>query len=65
MIDVVVTGFNPEDELHELTVPGGTLVASDWGDITDGSLVEATVTAANTGGLECSVRNIRASPTLW
>ena len=59
VIDVVVTGFNPEDELHELTVPGGTLVASDWGDIAEGSLVEATVTGANTGGLECQVRKIR------
>ncbi|MCE9528956.1 MAG: S1 RNA-binding domain-containing protein [Planctomycetales bacterium] len=59
VIDVVVTGFNPEDELHELTVPGGTLVASDWGDIAEGSLVEAVVTGANTGGLECQVKKIR------
>ena len=59
VIDVVVTGFNPEDELHELTVPGGAIVASDWGDMAEGSLVEAVVTGANTGGLECQVKKIR------
>ena len=59
MIDVTVTGFNAEDNLHELSVPGGTIVVGDWSDIAEGSLVEATVTGANTGGLECSVRNLR------
>ncbi|MGI8981738.1 MAG: 30S ribosomal protein S1 [Pirellulaceae bacterium] len=59
VIDVVVTGFNPEDELHELTVPGGAIVASDWGDMAEGSLVEAVVTGANTGGLECQVKKVR------
>lgn len=59
MIDVVVTGFNSEDELHEVTVPGGAIVAGDWGDLAEGSLVEARVTGANTGGLECQVNNLR------
>jgi small subunit ribosomal protein S1 len=60
MIDVVVTGFNSEDNLHELSIPGGTIVAGDWTDVAEGSLVEATVTAANTGGLECTVKGARA-----
>jgi small subunit ribosomal protein S1 len=60
MIDVVVTGFNGEDNLHELSIPGGTIVAGDWSDVAEGSLVEATVTAANTGGLECTVKGTRA-----
>lgn len=59
MIDVVVTGFNREDNLHELAIPGGAIVAGDWTDIAEGSLVEATVTGANTGGLECQVRALR------
>ena len=59
MIDVVVTGFNSEDELHEVTVPGGAIVAGNWGDLAEGSLVEARVTGANTGGLECQVNNVR------
>jgi small subunit ribosomal protein S1 len=60
MIDVVVTGFNGEDNLHELSIPGGAIVAGDWSDLAEGSLVEATVTAVNTGGLECTVKGSRA-----
>jgi small subunit ribosomal protein S1 len=59
MIDVIVTGFNTEDNLYNLSIPGGSLVAGDWSDIADGSLVEARITGANTGGLECQVNNIR------
>jgi small subunit ribosomal protein S1 len=60
VIDVTVTGFNPEDNLHDLSIPGGAIVVGDWSDIAEGSLVEARVTAANTGGLECQVNDIRA-----
>lgn len=60
LIEVVVTGFNPEDNLHDLSIPGGAIVVGDWSDIAEGSIVEARVTAANTGGLECQVNNIRA-----
>jgi small subunit ribosomal protein S1 len=60
VIDVSVTGFNPEDNLHDLSIPGGAIVVGDWSDIAEGSLVEARVTAANSGGLECQVNNIRA-----
>jgi small subunit ribosomal protein S1 len=60
MVDVVVTGLNAEDNLYLLSIPGGALVAgSDWTDIAEGSLVEAKVTGANTGGLECQVNKIR------
>lgn len=60
MVDVIVTGFNAEDNLYSLSIPGGSIVAGDWTDIAEGSLVEARVTGANTGGLECQVANIRA-----
>lgn len=62
MVDVIVTGFNAEDGLHDLAIPGGSLAASgaDWSNIVEGSLVEARVTGANTGGLEASVNGIRA-----
>jgi predicted RNA-binding protein with RPS1 domain len=59
MIDVIVTGFNSEDNLYNLSIPGGSIVVGDWSDIAEGSLVEARITGANTGGLECQVNNIR------
>lgn len=59
MLDVIVTGYNTDDDLHEVTVPGGKVVGGDWLNLTEGALVEAKVTAANTGGLECTVGGIR------
>jgi small subunit ribosomal protein S1 len=60
MVDVLVTGYNGEDNLYLLSIPGGSVVSGDWSDISDGSIVEARVTGANTGGLECQVNNLRA-----
>lgn len=59
MVDVIVSGYSREDDLYELSVAGGKVVAGDWADISEGSIVEARVTGANTGGLECQVNNIR------
>lgn len=55
MLDVVVTGFNTEDNLWEVSIAGGKLVAGDWSQIREGGLVDAKVVAANTGGLECEL----------
>jgi small subunit ribosomal protein S1 len=60
VIDVIVSGMNREDGLYELSIPGGPIVSGDWSDIREGSIVEARVTGANTGGLECTVNNMRA-----
>lgn len=60
MVDVIVTGYNSEDNLYLLSVPGGGVVAGGWTDIAEGSIVEARVTAANTGGLECEVGSLKA-----
>src|SRR5205814_5064387 len=59
MIDVTITGYNSEDNLYQVSVAGGTIVAGGWSDIAEGSLVEARITGANTGGLECEVGSIR------
>src|SRR5262249_14061645 len=40
--------------------PHAAIVAANWGDITEGVMVEARVTGHNKGGLECEVNNIRA-----
>ena len=59
MVDVIVTGYNAEDNLYDLAIPGAALVAGKWTDVAEGSLVEARITAANTGGLECEVAGTR------
>lgn len=58
-MDVVVRGYLREEGLYELTVPGNAISVSDWEDLNEGEVVEATITASNTGGLECNVGNIR------
>lgn len=59
ILDVIVRGFNAEDGLYEITVPGASISVSDWSDISEGSVVDARVTGSNAGGLECMVNNIR------
>lgn len=59
MTDVVVTGFNADDSLYELSLPGAAVAVGDWSDLNVGNLIEVRITGSNTGGLECSVNNIR------
>lgn len=58
-LEVIVKGTNPADGLYDLVVPGASIDVSDWSDLSQGAIVEARVTGANTGGLECMVNNIR------
>lgn len=58
-VEVVVRGFNPEDGLYAVSLPGGKVEVSDWEDIEEGSVVEATITGNNSGGLECKVGGVR------
>jgi len=58
-LEVVVQRFNAEEGLYELSLPGAAVSVEDWGDLSEGMLVEAHVTGHNTGGLECEVNHIR------
>ncbi|WP_203329114.1 30S ribosomal protein S1 [Candidatus Laterigemmans baculatus] len=58
-IETIVRGFNREDGLYNLVLPGQAMDVSDWEDLEEGTIVEAHVAAANTGGLEATVGNIR------
>lgn len=57
--DVIIKSFNADDGLYELLIPGASVEVADWSDIREGSVVEAKVTGANTGGLECEVNRLR------
>ena len=58
-LPVTVRGLNKEDGLYELTVAGAVINVSDWDQLEEGAVVEAKVTAVNTGGLEASLGSIR------
>jgi len=59
LVEVIVRGLNKEDGLYELAVPGSSIGVSDWGDLSEGAVVDAMVTGSNTGGLEVTVNAIR------
>ena len=58
-LDVVVIGFKEDEGLYELAVPGASVSVHDWSDVVEGTVVEARITGANTGGLECLVGTLR------
>jgi len=58
-LDVIVNGYDADDDLYELRVPGASMIIEDWSDLAEGMVVEARVTGENKGGLECDVRHIR------
>src|SRR5690606_25102562 len=57
--EVVITGYDAENGLYNVSIPGSAIAVADWGDLQEGSVVEARITGANTGGLECEVNKIR------
>jgi predicted RNA-binding protein with RPS1 domain len=58
-MEIVLKKYNADDGLYEVAVPGASVVVADWSDLEEGTIVEARVSAVNTGGLECMVNNIR------
>ncbi len=58
-VEVIVHSFSNADGVYNLGLPGEAVDVSDWEDIEEGSVVEATVTGANAGGLECKVGGVR------
>jgi small subunit ribosomal protein S1 len=58
-LDVVVTKFNADDGLYEVSAVGASVDVGDWSDIAEGITVDARITGHNKGGLECEVNKIR------
>jgi small subunit ribosomal protein S1 len=59
-VECLVRAFNNSEGLYELSLPGEAVSVGDWSDLQEGTLVEAKVESANTGGLDCKVGNLRA-----
>ncbi len=58
-VEVIVSRFDPEEGLYQLTLPGGAVEIADWSQLAQGVVVEARITGHNKGGLECEVNHIR------
>jgi predicted RNA-binding protein with RPS1 domain len=58
-LEVSVGGRNDDDNLYEVAPANHAVAIEDWSQIQAGMIVEARVTAANKGGLECEVAGLR------
>jgi len=58
-VEVSVGGRNEEDGLYEVAPANRAVAVEDWSQLEAGMVVEARVTAANKGGLECDVAGLR------
>jgi len=58
-VDVSVGSRNEEDGLYEVAPANRAVAVEDWSQLEAGMVVEARVTAANKGGLECEVAGLR------
>ncbi len=59
ILETLVTRFNAEDGLYELTLPHAAVNVEDWCQVAEGMVVDAHVTGHNKGGLECQVNKLR------
>jgi predicted RNA-binding protein with RPS1 domain len=59
LVDVSVGSRNEEDSLYEVAPANRAVAVEDWSQLEAGMVVEARVTAANKGGLECEVAGLR------
>jgi ribosomal protein S1 len=58
-VELSVGGRNEEDGLYEVAPAHRAVAVEDWSQLEPGMVVEARVTAANKGGLECEVAGLR------
>jgi small subunit ribosomal protein S1 len=58
-LDLMVSRFNAEHGLYELSLPAAAVDVGNWNEVKEGQIVEVTISAVNKGGLECTVANIR------
>lgn len=59
-LELIVVRFDAEEGLYELSRPTAAVDIGNWDEVSEGQIIEVTVTGANKGGLECQVAGIRA-----
>ena len=59
-VEAVVSRFNDAEGTYDVALPLAAAEVGDWSSITDGIIVEARITGANAGGLECEIGKLPA-----
>jgi small subunit ribosomal protein S1 len=58
-LELLVVRFNSDEGFFELSRTTAAVSVGNWDEVTEGQIIEVTVTGANKGGLECQVAGIR------
>lgn len=58
-LELLVVRFNGDEGFYELSRTTAAVSVGNWDEVTEGQIIEVTVTGANKGGLECQVAGIR------
>jgi small subunit ribosomal protein S1 len=58
-LELLVVKFEPDEGLYELTRPAAAVNIGNWDDVSEGQIIDVTITGSNKGGLECQVAGIR------
>ena len=58
-LEVMVSRYNAEQGLYEVTLPTATVNVGNWDEVEVGQIVDVTITGSNKGGLECQIAGIR------
>jgi small subunit ribosomal protein S1 len=58
-LELLVVRFNLEEGIYELSRPAAAVDVGNWDEVSEGQIIEVTVTGSNKGGLECQVAGIR------
>ncbi len=58
-LELVVARFNADEGLYELSRTTAAVDIGNWDEVSEGQILEVTVTGSNKGGLECQVAGIR------
>jgi small subunit ribosomal protein S1 len=58
-LELLVVRFNAEEGFYELSRLTAAVDVGNWSEVSEGQIIEVTVTGANKGGLECQVAGIR------
>src|SRR4051812_23708277 len=58
-LELLVVRFNSDEGFYELSRTTAAVAVGNWDEVTEGQIIEVTITGANKGGLECQVAGIR------
>ena len=58
-VELLVVRFDADEGIYDLSRPTAAIDVGNWDEVTEGQIIEVTVTGSNKGGLECQVAGIR------